>query len=63
MKNRILKLAKEPSSYAGLAGLVGGMSLLGLGVEGWEVIFGAVAAVAGAVAMFLLDPADKEDEK
>jgi len=60
MLKRILKLAKEPSTYAGLAGTLAGMNLLGLTAEGWDTIFGAVAAIAGVIAMFVLDNSDKE---
>ena len=61
MKERILKLMKEPSTFAGLAAFLGGAVVLGLDVDMWQQVFGAVAAVAGVVAMLVLDPADKED--
>ena len=60
MKERIIKLLKEPSTYAGLAAALGGGAVLGMSEDMWLTIFGAVAAVAGAVAMFVLDPADVE---
>jgi hypothetical protein len=60
MTERIIKLMKEPSTYAGLGAFLGGAAVLGLDTDSWMNIFGAVAAVAGAVAMFVLDPADKE---
>lgn len=60
MKERILKLLKEPSTFAGLAATLGGAAVLGMSTDTWMTIFGAVAAVAGAVAMFVLDPADEE---
>ena len=59
MKERILKLLKEPSSYAGLAAALGGAAVLNLSTDMWMTVFGAVAAVAGAVAVFVLDPSDK----
>ena len=60
MKERIIKLLKEPSTFAGLAAFLGGAAILGMDVAGWTQIFAAVAAVAGAVAMFVLDPVDAE---
>ena len=62
MLKRVLKLLKEPSTYAGLAGMLGGMGILSMSEDQWLQIFGAVAAVAGAVAMFMLDPGDKDDD-
>jgi hypothetical protein len=59
LKKRGLKLLQEPSTYAGLAAFLGGSAILGLDVDGWIQVFAAVAAVAGAVAMFVLDPADE----
>lgn len=59
MKERILKLLSEPSTYAGLAGFLGGISLFGLGTELWTEIFGVVMAIAGIVSTIMLDPADK----
>jgi hypothetical protein len=60
MKKRILKLIKEPSTFAGLASMLGGISVAGLTEDMWLQIFGAVAAVAGVVAMFVLDTYDAE---
>lgn len=59
MTERILKLMREPSSYAGLAGLLAGLGLFGFSQEMWMQIGGAIAAVAGVVAMVVLDPADQ----
>lgn len=56
---KILKLIKEPSTFAGLAAFLGGAIVLGMDVATWQAIFAAVASVAGAVAMVMLDPADK----
>ena len=62
MIKRALKLLKEPSTYAGFAGLLGGAGVLSMSEDQWLQIFGAVAAVAGAVAMFMLDPGDKAED-
>ena len=62
MIKRALKLLKEPSTYAGFAGLLGGAGILSMTEDQWLQIFGAVAAVAGAVAMFVLDPGDKDND-
>lgn len=62
MKKRILKLLKEPSTYAGMAGVLAGLGVAGMSEDQWMQVFGAVASVAGAVAMFVLDSADAGDE-
>ena len=62
MFKRVLKLLKEPSTYAGFAGMLGGAGVLSMSEDQWLQIFGAVAAVAGAVAMFVLDPGDKDND-
>jgi len=43
---------KEPSTYAGLSGL---MIAIGLSTEQWSIISTALAGVAGVVAMILKD--------
>ncbi len=43
----------EPSSYAGIAAFLASMGAFGLGEDEWKTIFGAVAAVAAALAVFL----------
>jgi hypothetical protein len=60
MRDRILKLLKEPSTFAGLAAALGGVGLMGLSEGGWLTIFGAISALAGAIAMLTLDSADAE---
>lgn len=45
-----LSRAKEPSTWAGLAGLA---VVFGVTTEQWSVISNAVAAVAAVVAMFV----------
>ena len=47
-----LNRAKEPSTWAGLAGLA---VVFGVSSEQWSVIGNAVAAVAAAVAMFVAE--------
>lgn len=59
MLERIIKLVQEPSTWAGLAGFLGGISLFGLGTELWTEIFGVVMAIAGIVGTVMLDNADK----
>ena len=48
----LLERLKEPSTYAGLSGL---MIAIGLSTEQWSVISTAIAGVAGIVAMVLKD--------
>lgn len=62
MLDRILKLAKEPSTFAGIAGFLGGISLFGIAEDLWMQIFGAIAAIAGVLAAFLLDPGRESEE-
>lgn len=52
----LLARLKEPSTYAGIAAFFASFGLLGLTETDWNAIFGALAAVAGAVAVFLKDP-------
>ena len=49
----IIKRLQEPSTYAGIAALLTGFSLLGLTEQDWNQVFGAIAAVAGVVAIFV----------
>ncbi len=46
----VLDRAKEPSTWAGLAGLA---VVFGVTAEQWSTIGNAVAAVAAALAMFV----------
>ena len=57
---RIIKLIKEPSTFAGLAAALGGVGMLGMGESEWTQIFGGVAVIAGLIAMFTLDTGDAE---
>jgi len=59
MKERILKLLQEPSTYAGLAGVMAGLGILNLSEDQWLQIGGAISALAGVVAMFVLEGGDK----
>ncbi|MFP6705912.1 MAG: hypothetical protein VCE75_07755 [Alphaproteobacteria bacterium] len=47
---RPLNRAKEPSNWAGQAGLA---MVFGINAEQWQTIGTAVAAVAAAIAMFV----------
>lgn len=49
----IIKRLQEPSTYAGIAALLTGFGLLGLTEHDWNQIFGAIAAAAGVIAIFL----------
>jgi predicted permease len=49
---RILKLLREPSTYAGIAGLV---LSLGISNEEYQIWTTAIAGVAGLVAMLLTE--------
>jgi len=48
----LLNRLKEPSTYAGFAGLA---LAFGLSAEEWSTIYTAIAGVAGVVAMLLSD--------
>ncbi|MFA5989669.1 MAG: hypothetical protein WC803_08700 [Sphingomonas sp.] len=52
MIDYILKRLREPSTYAGFAGLA---LALGLTATEWATISTAVAGIAGVVAMLLTD--------
>jgi len=49
----IIKRLQEPSTYAGIAAFLTGFGLLGLTEHDWNQIFGAFAAIAGVVAIFV----------
>ena len=51
--NYLLTRLREPSTYAGIAAFLAGFGLLGLTEQDWNQILGAVAAIAGAVAIFV----------
>jgi hypothetical protein len=53
----IIQRLKEPSTYAGIAAFLAGFGLLGLTEQDWNQIFGALAAVAGVVAIFVKEQA------
>lgn len=48
----LLERLKEPSTYAGFSGLA---LALGMSAEEWSAVYTAVAAVAGVVAIFLVE--------
>ena len=50
--NWIVSRLKEPSTYAGFSGLA---LAFGMSAEEWSAVYTAVAAVAGVVAMFLVE--------
>ncbi len=59
----ILQRLREPSTYAGIAAFLAGFGLLGLTEQDWNQIFGAVAAVAAAVAIFAKEtPGDSGEQ-
>jgi hypothetical protein len=51
--NFIIQRLQEPSTYAGIAAFLTSLGLLGLTEHDWNQIFGAVAAVAGVLAIFV----------
>lgn len=55
----ILNRAKEPSTYAGLAGVLASVGALGLGEVEWTTIIAGVPGVAAVIAVFLGDPGEK----
>ena len=61
LKERIIKLIKEPSTWAGIASVLGGAAIFGLGTEEWTQAIGGLMILIGAVASGKLDPADKDD--
>lgn len=51
----LIERLREPSTYAGIAAFLAGVGLFGLSEHEWNQIFGAVASVAGVIAMLLQD--------
>jgi hypothetical protein len=47
----ILQRLREPSTYAGIAAFLASFGLLGLTETDWNQIFGALAAIAAAIAI------------
>ncbi len=62
MTKRLIKLLKEPSTYAGFAVLLSGMGIYGLSEDAWTQLFSGVAMIFGFLAMVVLDPGDKDDD-
>jgi len=50
MLDTIIARLKEPSTYAGLAGVA---AAFGLGTEDWQTISMALAGICGVIAMVL----------
>ncbi len=57
----IFKRLQEPSTYAGVAAVLAAIGLLGLTEHDWNQIFGAVAAVAGALAILIGETPKNEE--
>jgi len=63
LMNFILQRLREPSTFAGVAAFLAGVGLFGLSENEWNQVFGAVASVAGVVAMLMRDGPDiRSDE-
>jgi len=56
---RILQAAQEPSSWAGIAAMLGSIGLFGLSGDIWSQIASAVMAAAGALALVLKEKSNK----
>lgn len=56
----IIDRLREPSTFAGVAAFLAGVGLFGLSENEWNQVFGAIASVAGVVAMFMRDGAPSE---
>jgi len=56
---RIVLLSKEPSSYSGIAAILGGSVMLGLDVSGWTQVLTGLGMVAGVIATVMLDNSHK----
>jgi hypothetical protein len=52
----VLLRLKEPSTFAGIAAAAAGFGFMGFNEGDWNMIFGAVSAVAAAAAVFMRDP-------
>jgi len=50
---RVLQMTKEPSSWAGLAGVLGGIGFFGFTTDMWGQVFSALVSVAGVLAMII----------
>ncbi len=57
--NRIVLLSKEPSTFAGIAGILGASAILGLDVSAWTQVLTGVGMVAGVIATVMLDNSHK----
>ncbi len=59
----ILDRLREPSTYAGLAALLSGLGLFGFSEVQWNELFGVLASLAGAVAIFMGDGSANPDDE
>lgn len=62
LKERVLKLIREPSTWTGVASFLGGAAIFGIGEEQWSDILGGLMMSLGTIASVVLDPADKDAE-
>jgi hypothetical protein len=51
----VMARLSEPSTWAGLASILGGAAVGGLGVDTWTTVIGAGMAVAGAIGVIKKD--------
>lgn len=58
---KILLRAREPSTWAGLAAVLGGQAVGGLTEVQWVEILGMIMSIAGVIAMFVSDPGHIEE--
>lgn len=49
----VFQRLQEPSTFAGLAAVLASIGLMGMSETEWNQVFGAVAALAGVMAMFV----------
>lgn len=57
---KLLLRLKEPSTWAGLAAILGGQAIGGLSETQWVEILSLVMSLAGVIAMFVPDPGNPE---
>jgi hypothetical protein len=51
----VMTRLSEPSTWSGLAGVLGGAAVFGLGPDTWTTIIGVGMAAAGAIGMVKKD--------
>lgn len=57
---KIVARLREPSTYAGIAGVLASVGLMGFSEDQWAQVLAVIPAIAGAVAVFLKDPGSSE---